>query len=134
MSDPDAAVQASDTIPIVEFEQRRFVRYNCKPPQRCRFFTRPEFQFGNGLLRDISACGFCLILDYTLPERTELMVEVRGQGRRIALCRSAHVLHVKPDGSGCWLVGCQVGSPFREEEMSALRSAVEVSANDGVAK
>ena len=118
MPDPNASLQASDTLPIVESEQRRFVRYDCKPPRRCRFFTRPACQFGNGLLKDLSACGFCLILEHTLPEHTELMIELRGQDRRSTFCRSAHVLHVKPDGSGCWLVGPGIAA---EDEQGAFR-------------
>ena len=127
MPDDPVDVPAPDTLPCLESDRRRFLRYQFSRPRPSRFFTRPECQRGQALLRDISACGIGLILDHAVPVSTKLVVALPCLGRPGTFCCAARVLHVKPDGPERWLVGCHLGSPLNETVVDAIRFAVEAS-------
>jgi hypothetical protein len=101
-------------------ERRRFVRYSLRPRPRTRWLVQPELRLHDGLLKDISVHGLCLILDHALPLGQQLVVQLRGQQRGGSLCRVAKVQRVEPDGAGQWLVGCELITPLTNEQMRSL--------------
>jgi hypothetical protein len=108
------------TEPCV-IERRAFVRYCLIRPPPVRFLAQPGFEFREGLLRDISTCGLCLLLDQPLQVAARLVVQLPSRRCGSSLSRAARVLRVEPDGQGRWIVGCQLSAPLSPEEMRAIQ-------------
>ena len=89
-----------------------------------RFLVQPGFQFGEGRLQDISAAGFCLLLNHPLALKTRLVIQLPGRRPGSSLSRTALVVRVKEEKPGSWLLGCQLNSPLSPEELSRLQTAV----------
>jgi hypothetical protein len=81
-------------------------------------------QFREGLLKDISPRGLCLILDEAVPVSKRLVVRLPGRKRGTSLCRVVQVKHVQPNGAGRWLVGCEMNSALSNEQLRLLAQAV----------
>jgi len=123
MPDIPATVPSSAPPQLLQIERRQCVRYALDPNPRTRFLAQPGFQFSEGLLKDASAGGFCLVLDRPLAVGARLVVQLPGRRRGSTLSRSARVLRVEMDGAGQWLVGCQLTVRLSDEELRALISA-----------
>jgi len=123
---PSQNVPSAASLP--EAERRLFVRYCCDPPPRVRSLVQPEMHFREGLLKDISPRGLCLILDEAIPVSKRLVVRLPGRQRGTSLCRVVHVKHVEPDGSGRWLVGCEMNTALSNEQMRLLAQVIRRSA------
>jgi hypothetical protein len=93
-----------------------------------RSLAQPNCQFRNGILKDISARGLCLILDCALPVGQRLVVQIPGRRRGSSLSRLAQVLRVEPNGEGRWLVGCKMNCPLSNEEIRVLGRASKAPA------
>ena len=107
MSDTEPSLNVPDAADA-NAERRRFVRYCCAPYPRVRSLTQPEMQFREGLLKDVSRRGLCLILDDAPAVATGLIVQLPDRQRGASLCRVVQVKHVESDGAGRWLVGCEI--------------------------
>ena len=124
MSDTTSSLSASHVTLLPGAERRLFVRYCCEPPPRVRSLVQPEMQFREGLLKDISPRGLCLILDEAVPVSKRLVVRLPGRKRGTSLCRVVQVKHVQPNGAGRWLVGCEMNSALSNEQLRLLAQAV----------
>ena len=122
MSLPTSPFSASTTE--LSPERRRSVRYYALTSPRTRFLVQPGFQFGEGRLQDISAAGFCLLLNHPLALKTRLVVQLPGRRPGSSLSRTALVVRVQEEKQGSWLLGCQLNSPLSPEELSRLQTAV----------
>jgi hypothetical protein len=80
--------------------------------------------FRDGLLKDISPRGLCLILDEALAVSKRIVVRLPGRWRGASLCRVVQVKHVEPDGAGRWLIGCEMSTALSNEQMRMLAQAV----------
>jgi len=121
MADANASSQDPGATEPSAIERRAFVRYCLIPPPPVRFLAQPGFEFREGLLRDVSTCGLCMVLDQPLPVTARLVVQLPSRRRGSSLSRPARVLRVEPDGQGRWIVGCQLSAPLSHEEMKAIR-------------
>src|SRR5919109_1380314 len=83
-------------------ERRRYVRYRLAPRPRTRYLAQPGFQFGEGLLHDVSAGGLCLLVAHALTVGARLIVQLPGRRHGSSMSRAARVLRVDPDGPGRW--------------------------------
>src|SRR5947209_7805930 len=101
-------------------ERRRSVRYYALTGPCTRFMAQPGFQFGEGRLKDISICGFCLVLNHPLALKTRLVIQLPGRHSGNSLSRTARVVRVQQEGQGSWALGCQLNSPLSPEELNAL--------------
>ena len=127
MPTPASSAEAAVTSSQEEVERRKFMRYALATPPRIRLLVQPGFRFDEGMLKDISVSGFCLILKHALPVDARLIVQLPGRRRGISISRSARVLRVEPDGEGRWLVGCELSSLLSDEEITALRAGCETA-------
>ena len=130
MPNTKSSLDVQNETPLRGAERRRFVRYCCEPHPRVRSLVQPEMHFHEGLLKDISPRGLCLILDEALPVSKRLVVRLPGRQRGTSLCRVVQVKHVEPDGAGRWLVGCEMSTPLSNEQMRLLAQVVRPSRQD----
>ena len=104
---------------------RWFVRYCCAPYPRVRSLAQPEMQFREGLLKDISTRGLCLILDDAPAVGKRHIVQLPGRQRGTSLCRVVQVKHVESDGAGRWLVFCEICTALSNEQIRLLTQVVQ---------
>jgi hypothetical protein len=130
MATPASSVEAAVSSSQEELERRKFVRYALATPPRIRLLVQPGFRFDEGMLKDISVSGFCLILKHALPVDARLIVQLPGRRRGMSLSRSARVLRVESHGEGRWLVGCELSSLLSDEEITALRAGCETASGE----
>src|SRR5262249_37352938 len=96
-------------------ERRKYVRYRLAPHRRARYLAQTGFQFGDGLLHDVSAGGVCLLVDRALAVGARLIVQLPCR-RHGSMSRAARVLRVDPDGPGRWRVGCRLSISLSPED------------------
>ena len=125
MSDTEPSLNVPDAAADATAERRRFVRYCCAPYPRVRSLTQPEMQFREGLLKDVSRRGLCLILDDAPAVATGLIVQLPDRQRGASLCRVVQVKHVESDGAGRWLVGCEMRTALSNEQIRLLGQVVQ---------
>ena len=82
-------------------------------------------QFREGLLKDISTRGLCLILDDAPAVGKRHIVQLPGRQRGTSLCRVVQVKHVESDGAGRWLVGCEICTALSNEQIRLLTQVVQ---------
>jgi hypothetical protein len=119
------SLDAPSAAPSPEAERRRFVRYCCAPYPRVRSLVQPEMQFREGLLKDVSTRGLCLILDDAPGVGKGLVVQLPGRQRGTSLCRVVQVKHVESDYAGRWLVGCEIRTALSNEQLRLLAEEVQ---------
>ncbi len=71
-------------------------------------------------VRDISAGGVGLLLDFRFEPGTTLALELRHAKRRQTLPLSVQVKHASPLEDGEWLLGTAFERPLTEDEVQAL--------------
>ena len=81
MPNTGPSLDAPSAAPSPEAERRRFVRFCCAPYPRVRSLVQPEMQFREGLLKDVSTRGLCLILD-DAPEVGKGLISVTWSSAR----------------------------------------------------
>jgi len=124
MTNTAPSLDAPSVAPSPEAERRRFVRHCCAPYPRVRSLVQPEMQFREGLLKDVSTRGLCLILDDAPEVGKGLIVQLPGRQRGTSLGRLVQVKHVESDGAGRWLVGCEMRTALSNEQLRLLAQVV----------
>ena len=124
MTNTGPSLDAPSAAPSPEAERRRFVRYCCAPYPRVRSLVQPEMQFREGLLKDVSTRGLCLILDDAPEVGKGLIVQLPGRQRGTSLGRLVQVKYVESDGAGRWLVGCEMRTALSNEQLRLLAQVV----------
>jgi hypothetical protein len=117
---PDSASPLPTSIPPKQsgIERRAHVRYVRNLAAFCHLLTtESKDAWCQGAVRDISVSGLGLVIPYAVLPGKLLAVQLEGVSRRL-LARVAHA--TRQPGGGAWIVGCELISQLRKEELQVL--------------
>jgi PilZ domain len=118
MPKPTLLVQAEFSEGLSEAERRLAERYflDRKPPT-C-LLTRPNLEYLNALLENVSVNGIQLLVDRPLEPGTVLALRLTSG--RFSVIESAHVIYARPRPEGEWVIGCKLAAPLSGSELESL--------------
>ncbi len=126
---PDHLVSApsNDSSSRPVFECRVFDRHACELPGRCQP-TASQGQSAEPLwtatVVDISRGGIRLRLRRRFERGSILTIELKGANATQCCTAVGKVVHVRANGNGFWIMGCQFFGPLGDDELKELLSSM----------
>jgi hypothetical protein len=118
MPEPTLVVQAEFSEKLSQPERRLVERYflGHRPPT-C-LVTRPNLEFLNAVLENISENGIRLLVDRPLEPGT--VMALRLQSGPSSIIQSARVVYARPRTAEEWAIGCKLAVPLSGSELESL--------------
>jgi hypothetical protein len=86
-------------------------------------FVQPDYRGRSGSLRDLSAGGAGLVLDWTTEPGALLFVQLPGMRAGRTRTVAARVVHLTRLPTGQWLAGCRWQSPLSADDVRQAMKA-----------
>jgi hypothetical protein len=118
MSEQSSLLAAKPARQVAELERRVSVRYQCSWEASCSSLAPVERL--SGRVRDISTHGIALVLGTSIPQGTELVIDLKTRNPGICLTLRACVIHSTLEAEGTWIIGGKFISMPTEEQLQAL--------------
>jgi hypothetical protein len=115
-SDPEVRTHTNRQLPKVR--QRASVRYACPPGTPGRVFGAADAEILRAWVVNLSTGGIGLLLDRSLAQDSQLLIQMEPGGKALQPPREARVAHSLKQGEGEWLVGCEFAHPLSPPELT----------------
>jgi hypothetical protein len=108
------------STPALRGERRAHVRYAHALRTSCRLLGREAGAPWTARVADVSRAGAVLLMRCEVRPSAVLVAALQGVGGRFSRPLLLRVMNVRPQGDGCWHVGCAFVRPLSEDDVQAL--------------
>lgn len=101
-------------------DNRSWKRFLCNIMTSCKSVEPAQLEPAAAKILNVSAAGLGLLVTRAFDQGTLVSVELPGSNGHIPTSILARVIHVKPQVSGDWVLGCAFTRRFTEQELQML--------------